>query len=78
MPAAVNIRFKTRPRDSVFFAGNWFLDGYNGEGYRQIMKIRGETVNDVIVDIDFSGAKKRMPFPQQGTHFKRANRNPAE
>lgn len=57
---------KLRPRDSVFFAGNWFLDGYNGEGYRQIMKIRGETVNDVIVDIDFSGARKGCRFRSKG------------
>lgn len=57
---------KLRPRDSVFFAGNWFLDGDEGEGYRQIMKIRGETANDVIVDIRFSGARKGCRFHSKG------------
>ena len=30
------------------------------------MKIRGETVNDVIVDIDFSGARKGCRFRSKG------------
>ena len=58
---------KLRPYDAVFFAGNWALDGYNGEGYRQLMKIRGETANDVIVDIGFSGAAKGCRFHSKGS-----------
>lgn len=57
---------KSSAKDSTYFTGNWALEGYNGKGYRQIMKIHGETANDIMVSISFSGARKGCQFSGKG------------
>lgn len=57
---------KSSAKDSAYFTGNWALEGYNGKGYRQIMKIHGETANDIMVSIGFSGARKGCQFSGKG------------
>lgn len=58
---------KMRVKNAVFFAGDWIQGSEDGTGYRQILKIRGETVSDVVVSIDFSGAPKGCRFHAKGT-----------
>ena len=69
---------KSSAKDSTYFTGNWALEGYNGKGYRQIMKIHGETANDIMVSISFFRCQKRMPVQRQGSPFRRTNHNSPE